>query len=176
MERLSPHDALISPVLEAIRARVRDASCSEAWLEESLLLLLERLFQRESLFAAEIARLPAVRAATRRELYRRLCRARDFIDSCYRDQLDLSRIAAIACLSPYHLLRLFRTSFGCTPHQYLTTRRVDAAAAALGGGARDLAAVADAAGFESRSAFFRNFKRRFGVAPSTYAASHRALH
>lgn len=176
MERLSPHDHLVSPVLRAIRERVRDGSCSETWLDERLHVLVERLFLREDLFTDEIRALPAARAATRRELYRRLCRARDFIDSCYAEQLDLGNIARVACLSRYHFLRLFRSCFGVTPHQYLTARRVEAAAHALRAGESDLAAAAAAAGFESRSAFFRSFKRHLGVAPSAYAVTHQRLH
>ncbi len=168
IERFSPHDGLVTPGLRAIRDRVREGSCSEAWLEEKLQLLLERLLLREALFEPQIRTLPAVRASTRRELYRRLCRARDFIESCHAKPLDLARVAGVACLSPYHFLRLFRACFGVTPHRYLTDRRVDAAALAIREGADDLGAVADRVGFESRSTFYRSFKRRLGIAPSDY--------
>src|SRR5207253_9917708 len=61
------------------------------------------------------------------EVHERLCRARAFIDECYDLPLDLAEISKHACLSRYHLLRLFREVFATTPHQYLMRRRTEKA-------------------------------------------------
>ena len=53
------------------------------------------------------------------EIYRRLCRAREFMHA-YRDRpLELTEVARAACLSLFHFHRLFRETFRETPHQYL---------------------------------------------------------
>ena len=61
-----------------------------------------------------------VPGALHADTYRRLIRAREFIDECYDQPLDLEQISGEACLSRYHFLRLFRRAFNKTPHQYLT--------------------------------------------------------
>ena len=45
------------------------------------------------------------------EVYRRLRRAREFIDHCYDHPLNLDQMA---CFSSYHFLRLFRQAFNKT--------------------------------------------------------------
>jgi AraC-like DNA-binding protein len=47
--------------------------------------------------------------------YKRLIRARAFIDECYDLPLDLEQIAGQASFSRYHFLRLFRSTFDQTP-------------------------------------------------------------
>ncbi|MCX6046668.1 MAG: AraC family transcriptional regulator, partial [Chloroflexi bacterium] len=63
----------------------------------------------------EIETLPALRAATREELYRRLHWARDYIASAYSQPTTLETLARIACLSPTHFLRTFKQLFHQTP-------------------------------------------------------------
>jgi AraC-like DNA-binding protein len=61
------------------------------------------------------------------DLYRRLSRARELMDDCYNDALDIKLISQTACISPYHFIRLFKNAFRTTPHQYLKRRRIDKA-------------------------------------------------
>ena len=60
------------------------------------------------------------------DIYKRLCRAREFMDDCYGLPLTLDQISSEACISAYHFHRLFRDTFEKTPHQYLTDRRIRA--------------------------------------------------
>ena len=100
----------------------------------------------------------------------RLRRARAFIDASYHLPLDLDRIAAEACCSRFHVIRLFRSGLDQTPHQYLTQRRIERAKALLAAGDLGVTAVCFAVGFRSVGSFSALFHRIVGTAPSAYRA------
>ena len=56
-----------------------------------------------------------------------MLRVRDAMDRTYEQPLDIASLARIACLSPTHLIRTFRATFGETPHRYLQRRRIERA-------------------------------------------------
>ena len=61
----------------------------------------------------------------------RLCRARDLLQEA-RGAVRVEQAARQAALSPYHFIRLFKATFGWTPHQVVdrgTPRSREAAAA-----------------------------------------------
>ncbi|MGH9900768.1 MAG: helix-turn-helix domain-containing protein [Pyrinomonadaceae bacterium] len=109
--------------------------------------------------------MPFARRATRIEIYKRLCRARDYIESCYDEPVSLPLLAGVACLSRHHFLRLFREIFRMTPHQYLTEVRLQKARRLVEENDRPVAEVCVAVGFEDPSSFARLFRRRFGRTP-----------
>jgi AraC-like DNA-binding protein len=91
---------------------------------------------------------------------------------------DLSRLAEIARLSPYHFLRTFRALTGTTPHQYLLRMRLRRAAMLLKKKGGNILAVALDCGFGDASNFSRAFRSEFGMSPRAYMHSsykHRAL-
>src|SRR5579871_6513320 len=98
-------------------------------------------------------------------LLRRLIRARDRLCDSAEHTLDLDRLARIAELSPHHFLRVFRRTFGETPHECVTRLRIDRAKAALRAGRSVTDACFDV-GFSSLGSFSSLFKRHVGVAPS----------
>ena len=102
---------------------------------------------------------------------RLLLRARDAMDRAYAEPLDIDALAAIACCSPAHFIRSFRTTFGETPHRYLQRRRIERAMALLR--TTDLAVqdVCVAVGWSSLATFTRRFREVVGVTPATYRAS-----
>ncbi|HEY6332118.1 MAG TPA: AraC family transcriptional regulator, partial [Blastocatellia bacterium] len=93
------------------------------------------------------------RRGVHQDIYRRLCRARAFIDAHYDEPLDLDLIAREACLSRFHFLRLFRTVFKQTPHQYLTERRIRRAKELLAASNMSVTEVCFEVGFESLGSF-----------------------
>lgn len=90
----------------------------------------------------------------------------EYIQAHLHREVRLVELAAIANLSPYHFLRLFKQSTGLTPHQYLLQRRIDQAQWLLQHSALSIAAVAVAVGFCDQSHFSRYFKRQVGATPS----------
>ncbi len=99
-------------------------------------------------------------------------RVRDYLTEHYTDVVTLDELAALAGLSPFHLLRTFSAAVGMPPHVYLTQVRVTRAKALLAAGL-PIAEVAALTGFVDQSHFSRHFKRTVGVAPGQYVRGGR---
>lgn len=164
-----PVDRLISPILANIHQRIQTSEITQSWLDEQYHFLIERLLQQHAHIQQEIEKLPMVRRSTRVELFKRLFRARDFIESCYAEPISLTDMAGAACLSRHHFLRLFTQVFHQTPHQFLTTVRLNHAWQLLAAHRHTVTEVCFAVGFENTSSFARLFKRHFGCSPHTRA-------
>ncbi len=100
-------------------------------------------------------------------LYRRIVQAKLFIDGHYHQNIDLDNIAGEAYFSKFHFIRVFKTTYGKTPHQYLISVRVANARLLLQKGVT-VNQVCYAVGFDSISSFSALFKRLSGLAPSVY--------
>jgi len=88
--------------------------------------------------------------------------------------LSLNRLAAEVGMSPQHFSRLFKTSFGTTPHEFVQTIRMDAAVKALQHDMHSaIADVALACGYSSQSHLTHVMRRRLGITP-TEARRHAA--
>jgi len=82
-------------------------------------------------------------------------------------KLSLSSMAAEVGLSAPHFARLFKGSFGTTPHAFVEAQRIDAAVAALRREhSTPIAAIAAACGFSSQSHMTELMRRRLGLTPS----------
>lgn len=156
------------PALSALRAAIDRRHAAPGWLEEQLHSLAAELVLLNGVVRSEIAALPARRAATRAELYRRLHLARDFIHAHAERPITIGEIAAAAALSPNHLLRSFRALFGQTPHQYLIELRLRRACALLRSGDLPVSAICLEVGFESLGSFSSLFRRATGRSPQRY--------
>ncbi len=105
------------------------------------------------------------------EQNRRLLRARDAMDRAYAEPLNVPALARIACVSEAHFIRLFRATFGETPHRYLQRRRVERAMWLLRETDRSVTAICFAVGFTSLGTFSRTFRAIVGVSPIAYRRS-----
>jgi AraC-like DNA-binding protein len=156
--------------LFGLLARVRRTLSQNSGLPDSddwFLRLAAQMVREERSAARAIARLPAVRAATRQELFRRVLRGRDFLLSQAAEGVTLPDAARAACLSPFHFHRAFSQAFGITPHQVLTRHRLERAAAMLAAGL-PVTEVCLSVGFESLGSFSTLFRRHFGVSPRDF--------
>lgn len=102
------------------------------------------------------------------DTFRRLCRARDLIAEQYQSQIFLEAAAREACLSPFHFHRLFRSTFGETPHDFLTRRRMDRARHLLASGEMTVTEVCLEVGYSSLGSFSSKFQSLAGVPPTQY--------
>jgi AraC-like DNA-binding protein len=103
---------------------------------------------------------------------RHLLRAKDIVDSRYREPLDVPALARAAYLSPAHFSREFRRAFGETPHQYLLTRRLERAAALLRSTDHSVADICFRVGLRSVGSFTTSFRRVYRMSPTAYRAAH----
>jgi AraC-like DNA-binding protein len=109
-----------------------------------------------------------MRTSHKKEIYQRLCRAREFIDACYNLPLDLDQISSQACFSRYHFIRLFRQAFDRTPHQYLTEKRIEKAKELLASGDLTVTDVCFEVGFQSLGSFSSLFHKCVGHPPNAH--------
>lgn len=105
-------------------------------------------------------------------LYRRIVYAKLFIDTHFAEKIDLDNIADEAFFSKYHFIRLFHSVYNKTPHQYLSSVRIEKARVLL---ATDttVANVCYSVGFESVTSFTGLFKRLVGQTPAAYQAAQK---
>jgi AraC family transcriptional regulator len=98
----------------------------------------------------------------------RIERVLRFIEESYREEIDLDRLAAVACLSRFHFCRAFAARVGESPLERLSRIRVERAAELLESGGGKIAEIAFSCGFGSLSAFNSAFKARMGSAPGEF--------
>jgi AraC family transcriptional regulator len=172
-ETLHAHDDVVSPVLQRMYARVRAKNASDEWLEEQFLEIARALLKVHGSSQRHAERIPAKKMSTRIELYRRLLRGKDYLDSFYHGEVQLHNAAAAACVSPYHFHRLFHEVFRETPNQYLRRRRLAQARELLKRTDRGVTEISLDVGFESSTSFSALFRRSFGCSPREYRATLR---
>ena len=83
----------------------------------------------------------------------------------------MTDLAAAAGLSPAHFSRVFKRTFGESPHQYLLTRRMERAAALLRTTDWSVTRICFAVGSQSVGSFTTSFRRMFGRTPLAYRAA-----
>jgi AraC-like DNA-binding protein len=89
------------------------------------------------------------------------------MDEHYYENINITIIAGEALFSKFHFTRLFKTIYGKTPYQYLTSVRIDHAKLLL----HTRMSVADVCyevGFGSVSSFSGLFRKIVGQSPSGF--------
>jgi AraC family transcriptional regulator len=103
----------------------------------------------------------------------RAMHAQMLLRSSLRWPLSIDVIAAEIGVSRATLFRDFKSTFGCSPGEYLRMTRIDVAIDALTAGVAPVTQIAAVAGFYDQSHFDRCFKKALGVSPSKYRQSVR---
>ena len=110
------------------------------------------------------ASLSTARAGELGPLQRR--RVLDLIQGNLAADLSLTQLAESAGLSAHHFSRVFKATFGTTPHRYVQQRRLEAAIAALRRHERrSIADIALEVGFASQAHMTDLMRRHLGVTP-----------
>jgi len=104
------------------------------------------------------------------DLRSELRRAKDHADRNFAEPLTLADLAAVATVSKYHFLRLFRAVYGQTPAAYLSERRVERAQDLLRTTNLTVTEVCHAVGFSSLGSFSSRFAEITGETPSAFQA------
>ena len=108
------------------------------------------------------------------DTFRRLCRGRDLLAAEYQSRVLLEQAARAACLSEFHFHRLFRATFGETPHDFLTRLRLDRAKQMLAS-ERTVTEVCFEVGYESLGSFSTKFRSQFGRSPVEFQREMRRI-
>ena len=94
-------------------------------------------------------------------------RALLYLGQHYVESVQLRSLAEVACLSKFHLVRLFAATLGITPHRYQLLLRLSRAKAMLREGT-GIADIAHDVGFADHSHLDRAFRLLIGMTPTEY--------
>lgn len=98
----------------------------------------------------------------------RLARVIDYMRTHYGGHVTLDALAAVALVSRFHFVRMFRQKVGASPYQYLMEIRLTQSAALLSQSQLPVAQIGTACGFPRSAGFSTAFKARFGVSPAGF--------
>ncbi len=157
--------SLIGHKMSGLSNHLIGATNENIFTSELFYSLGESIIVDQALIFEQFSKLNFKKRIVNEEVFRNLFLAKEHIDDCYLEELDLQEIAQIARMSKYAFLRSFKTTFGITPYQYLLQKRLMHAKQALLNG-NTVFEVAITTGFSDTAAFSKSFKQCFGIAPS----------
>ncbi len=164
------HNRIIptSPEFNRIIAGIQTDGQDPLYLDEKLFDLFALLLSEQTKLAAIHERLSAIRNSTRDEIVKRLIIATDFLHTYFDKSPSLDELAAVSCLSKFHFLRLFKIAYRQTPHQFITTLKIERAKTLLQKTQADVRTIGAEVGFKDSSTFSRAFRNAIGVYPSQF--------
>ena len=169
-ERLYRHSGDLSRNIAGLRQQAKNFVENRGLISEGYYLLLQNLMLSQQHILNEVKQVKAVKLSTQKELYRRLHYAKDYIESCFAEDITLQTLAQISCLNSAYLLRKFKQYFGHTPYQYLINKRIKVAAHLLANSTMPVSEICFEIGYADVSSFCRLFKRMYACSPENYRA------
>jgi AraC family transcriptional regulator len=97
----------------------------------------------------------------------RLRRVLAYVEEHLAEDITVSNLAKVACLSVFHFTRAFAAATGVPPNRYVSRRRLETARAMIATGS-SLSEIAFNCQFSSQSSFTRAFRRATGMTPAEY--------
>jgi AraC-like DNA-binding protein len=168
-EQLYVYDIGISSFLAKLRSFIRDPEKDSEVIEYLYWSLLERLVSCQKQLMKEVRNVPKIRFSTKTELYKRLTRAKDYLDSCYTRDISLEELARITYMNNSYFLRQFRNFYQITPRQYLIKRRMESAREHLmANHTMSIGEICSMVGYSDLSSFSRLFKQYYSLSPEKY--------
>jgi AraC family transcriptional regulator len=157
-------DGLINQIGLSVLSEMTCAIAAGRMLvETSSLLLAARLAHSHS--ETELIRSPI--GSGHRLDGGRLRRVLAYIEEHLAEDITVTDLANVACLSIFHFTRAFAAATGVPPHRYVSQRRLESAKAMIATGS-PLSEIAFNCQFSSQSSFTRAFRRATGMTPAEY--------
>jgi AraC-like DNA-binding protein len=101
-----------------------------------------------------------------------LTKVLDYMNDQLHETPSLDELSDIAGYSPFHFARLFKSTVGVSPHQYLTKERIQRSQFILARSDISITKIATDLGFDSSSHFAATFRQVVGVTPSAFRHSY----
>ncbi|MGO7323289.1 helix-turn-helix domain-containing protein [Rhizobium ruizarguesonis] len=95
-------------------------------------------------------------------------RACDFIEANLADDPSIAELSRECGISASYFARAFRVTLGMTPHQWITSRRIERAKSLMVQTMESLAEIAIMCGFVDQSHLGRHFLRLDGISPAQW--------
>lgn len=145
-----------TPFLYLYHCFMRGTPCSEAAMSKYITDLLTALIDPSFDTPPDICTIPAVETALA------------FIREHFHEPVTVEQIASEVSLSPYYFIRLFKKETSMTPHQYITSLRINSAKFYLKTTSFSVKEITFLCGFQSENSFCITFKKLAGITPSEY--------
>jgi len=110
----------------------------------------------------------AVKPSTRENIFIRIQKAKELIDTWQTFEATVAQIASKVHLSEYHFSRHFSQLVKQSPHQYIIDRKMEYAIKELEKDDKALQDIALLCGYSCMATFSRSFKQKYHMAPSDF--------
>jgi AraC family transcriptional regulator len=157
-----------STQLHELVLAIQNNRAGELVNKEWFLNLTEKIIHHEYGHYRAINNLAALKTETKKELLKRLLKAKQYIDEQYLFIKDITEVAAYCNLSEFHFFRSFRQAFGNSPYQYILKKRLQEAVIMIHENKFSITAIAHHCNFPDLPTFSKAFKRQFGYSPSRF--------
>ncbi|WP_196893445.1 helix-turn-helix transcriptional regulator [Aureivirga marina] len=137
-------------------------------IDDLFIKISELIVQEQISIDTNFANLKIVKHDTKRELYKLIMDAKEYLNDNFREKITLDIISRDIGISKYYLHRLFREINKNTPLDYLTTIRLEHAKNRLKSTKETIFEVAVNCGFDNTAYFSNSFKRYIGYSPSEF--------
>ena len=138
-----------------------DELFSTGWL----LILISELIKDRTDISEKMSSTPQLQQSS-------LLSAKAFMNHNFKYDIKLKDIADSVHLSPNYFHKLFTSSYGISPLEYLTNERIKKARSELLCSEKTITAISSDCGFSSYSYFCTVFKKACGVTPSEFRKKH----
>ncbi len=101
--------AIVSNLIQ--KGTLLDHNHNKAAIQELFIHIIDELFHMDDKLSRQLANVQPIKAATRKELMRKLKIAIDYMDACPQEIPDIASVANAATLSEFHFYRLFKKAF-----------------------------------------------------------------
>lgn len=102
----------------------------------------------------------------------KLAEVREYINSHLSDDISVTTLANMACMSKSHFIRKFKATYSLSPKQFILHRRIERAELMLLLKNSSVKSISLSSGFEDISLFTKTFKRITGMTPKEYRWSN----
>ena len=139
--------------------------------EQSPLHLMGHFYLFADLLAQSVARPQPAATSKMSDYY--IKEAINFIEQNFQNDISIEDVAAVCGINRSYLGRIFRTSTGHSPQEFLIHYRMTKAAELLKLTTLSIGDIGSAVGYENALHFSRAFKNVYGVSPRAWREQHR---
>ena len=97
-----------------------------------------------------------------------MAEAMTFIEGNYLENITLSQLSELACISNRHFVRVFKRNYKVTPMEYIIQLRLNHSTVLLKETSLPISTVATESGFNDHNYYSRKFREVFEVSPTGY--------
>lgn len=163
---LLPHfaqsDPLIYWIVDALTVQIHDPQFGQIYIDQLTLTLVIHLLKKYCSTVYQFAESSYLLSNAEKQIII------DYIEANIDRKIGLVELANLLNMSRYHFTRLFSSSMGICPSQYLIDQRLKKAVYLLENTKLGIGAISQQTGFSSQSHFSSVFSKKMQVSPAKY--------